>query len=122
MVPIRSAFLAIIASLVAVSLSAQQDTTHAHAAPTAPLLTGNRLVTELRADDEAATLLVPVGGQTTSRVDDVDVERIATIAILPGPAATALYGTDAANGVLLITTKRGVHGRSRLRAFSSQGV
>jgi len=75
----------------------------------------------IRADDEAATLLVPVGGQTTSRVDDIDVEPIATIAILPGPAATALYGTDAANGVLLITTKQGVSGRSRLRAFSSQG-
>src|SRR6266576_1471056 len=190
MATIRSASLAIIASLLVVSLSAQQDTTHAHAAPTAPLLTGDRLVTELgagvtlldvdsllrespvhtltelltgrvpglevlassgtfgtgsrilmrgaasflatsapqiyvdgiRADDEAATLLVPVGGQTTSRVDDIDVERIATIAILAGPAATALYGTDAANGVLFITTKRGVPGRSRLRAFSSQGV
>jgi len=190
MATIRSASLAIIASLLVVSLNAQQDTTHAHAAPTAPLLTGDRLVTELgagvtlldvdsllrespvhtltelltgrvpglevlassgtfgtgsrilmrgaasflatsapqiyvdgiRADDEAATLLVPVGGQTTSRVDDIDVERIATIAILAGPAATALYGTDAANGVLLITTKRGVPGRSRLRAFSSQGV
>jgi len=190
MATIRSASLAIIASLLAVSLSAQQDTTPAHAVPTAPLLTGDRIVTELgvgvtvldvdsllrqspvhtltelltgrvpglevlassgtfgtgsrilmrgaasfwatsapqiyvdgiRADDAAATLLVPVGGQTTSRVDDIDVERIATIAILPGPAATAVYGTDAANGVLLITTKRGVPGRSRLRAFSSQGV
>jgi len=37
----------------------------------------------IRADDDPATLLVPVGGQTTSRVDDIDVERIATIAILP---------------------------------------
>src|SRR5437016_14172606 len=49
MAPIRSASLAIIASLLAVYLSAQQDTTHAQAAPTAPLLTGNRLVTELGA-------------------------------------------------------------------------
>src|SRR5256884_3117947 len=49
MAPIRSASLAIIGSLLAVYLSAQQDTTHAQAAPTAPLLTGNRLVTELGA-------------------------------------------------------------------------
>src|SRR6266550_2242343 len=49
MATIRSASLAIIASLLVVSLSAQQDTTHAHAAPTAPLLTGDRLVTELGA-------------------------------------------------------------------------
>src|SRR5437764_13728914 len=49
MATIRSASLAIIASLLAVYLPAQQDTTPAHAAPTAPLLTGNRLVTELGA-------------------------------------------------------------------------
>src|SRR2546426_10963859 len=49
MATIRNESLAIIASLLAVSLSAQQDTTPAHAAPTAPLLTGNRLVTELGA-------------------------------------------------------------------------
>src|SRR2546425_10190084 len=47
MATIRSASLAIIASLLAVSLSAQQDTTPAHAVPTAPLLTGDRIVTEL---------------------------------------------------------------------------
>src|SRR6266481_4101989 len=46
MAPVRSASLAIIASLLAVSLRAQQDTTPAHAAP---LLTGNRSVTELGA-------------------------------------------------------------------------
>src|SRR5881275_916414 len=49
MATIRSASLAIIASLLAVYLSAQQDTTHPRAAPTAPLLTGDRLVTELGA-------------------------------------------------------------------------
>src|SRR5436189_8821 len=49
MATIRSASLASIASLLVVSLSAQQDTAHAHAAPAAPLLTGDRLVTELGA-------------------------------------------------------------------------
>ncbi len=76
----------------------------------------------IRVDDETATLRVDVGGQTTSRVDDLDVEDIATITILPGPAAAALYGTDAANGVLLVTSKQGAVGRSRVRAFSSQGL
>ncbi|HEX2681313.1 MAG TPA: hypothetical protein VHQ03_08470, partial [Candidatus Dormibacteraeota bacterium] len=51
-----------------------------------------------------------------------DVETIATIAVLPGPAASALYGTGAANGVLLITTKRGAPGKPRLHAFTSQGL
>src|SRR2546429_130792 len=60
----------------------------------------------IRVDDEPSTLTVSVGGQTTSRVDDVNVEDIATIAILRGPAAAALYARDATAGVLLVTTKR----------------
>src|SRR2546430_1276881 len=51
----------------------------------------------IRIDDDPATLTIAVGGQNTSRVDDLNVEDIATIAVLPGPAATALYGSDAAN-------------------------
>jgi TonB-dependent SusC/RagA subfamily outer membrane receptor len=76
----------------------------------------------IRVDDEPATLTVSVGGQTTSRVDDINVADVATIAILPGPAAAALYGTDAANGVLLITTKQGSPGRPRFSTFTSQGL
>jgi len=76
----------------------------------------------IRIDDDPATLTIAVGGQNTSRVDDLNVEDIATIAVLPGPAATALYGSDAANGVLLVTTKRGMAGAPRLRGFSSQGL
>ena len=76
----------------------------------------------IRVDDEPATLTFSVGGQTTSRVDDINVEDVATIAVLPGPAAAALYGTDAANGVLLITTKQGSPGHPRFNAFTSQGL
>jgi TonB-dependent SusC/RagA subfamily outer membrane receptor len=76
----------------------------------------------IRVDDEPATLILSVGGQTTSRVDDINVEDVATIAVLPGPAATALYGTDAANGVLLITTKQGSPSHPRFSAFTSQGL
>ena len=76
----------------------------------------------IRVDDEPSTLTVSVGGQTTSRVDDINVEDIATIAILRGPAAAALYGRDATAGVLLVTTKREQGGRPRLTAFTSQGL
>jgi TonB-dependent SusC/RagA subfamily outer membrane receptor len=76
----------------------------------------------IRVDDEPATLTMSVGGQTTSRVDDINVEDVATIAVLPGPAAAPLYGTDAANGVLLITTKQGSPGRPRFSTFTSQGL
>src|SRR2546423_8608100 len=75
----------------------------------------------IRIDDDAATLTIAVGGQNTSRVDDLNVEDIATIAVLPGPAATALYGSDAANGVLLVTTKRGMAGGPRPRGLRPHG-
>ena len=42
-----------------------------------------------------------------SVLDNIDINSIATIEVLKGPSASALYGSDAANGVIVITTKRG---------------
>lgn len=47
------------------------------------------------------------GGQGTSQLADLNPEDIASVDILKGPASTAVYGTEGANGVVLITTKRG---------------
>ncbi|MQA90891.1 MAG: TonB-dependent receptor plug domain-containing protein, partial [Gemmatimonas sp.] len=41
-------------------------------------------------------------------IQDMNPENIATISVLKGPNAAALYGSRAANGAVLITTKRGV--------------
>lgn len=51
-------------------------------------------------------------GSTTSsnRVMDINPEDIENMSILKGPAAAALYGSRAANGVVLITTKKGKTG------------
>ncbi|QZT36843.1 SusC/RagA family TonB-linked outer membrane protein [Halosquirtibacter xylanolyticus] len=38
---------------------------------------------------------------------DINPEDIETISVLKGPSAAALYGSRAANGVIMITTKRG---------------
>ena len=38
---------------------------------------------------------------------DINSEDIASVEVLKGPAGTALYGSRAANGVLIITTKKG---------------
>jgi TonB-linked SusC/RagA family outer membrane protein len=43
---------------------------------------------------------------------DINPEDIASINILKGAAATALYGSRAANGVVLVTTKRGRKGKN----------
>ena len=43
----------------------------------------------------------------TNRAADINPEDIETLVVLKGPEASALYGIDAANGAIVITTKRG---------------
>ena len=47
---------------------------------------------------------------TSNRVMDINPEDIESMSVLKGPAAAALYGSRAANGVILITTKKGKEG------------
>jgi len=42
-----------------------------------------------------------------SAINDINPDDIASISVLKGPNAAALYGSRAANGVIIITTKRG---------------
>ena len=46
----------------------------------------------------------------SNRVMDINPEDIENMSVLKGPAASALYGSRAANGVVLITTKKGKEG------------
>jgi TonB-linked SusC/RagA family outer membrane protein len=64
---------------------------------------------------------VATGGQTTSRLNDINPEDIETIDVIRGPAGVALYGTAAANGVIQITTKRGRAGQTRWSAHVEGG-
>ena len=50
-------------------------------------------------------------GQTTSSISDINPNDIESVEILKDAAAAAIYGARAANGVVLITTKRGKKGR-----------
>ena len=47
-------------------------------------------------------------------ISDLNPEDIASISVLSGPAASALYGSNAANGVILITTKKGEEGKVKV--------
>jgi TonB-linked SusC/RagA family outer membrane protein len=58
----------------------------------------------------------------TGRMADLNPEEIASIDIVKGPSAATLYGTDAANGVILVTTRRGHGGRPRYSAYTEQGL
>jgi TonB-linked SusC/RagA family outer membrane protein len=47
-------------------------------------------------------------------IKSVDVTSVATVSVLKDASATAVYGVKGANGVILITTKRGVEGKARI--------
>ena len=51
-----------------------------------------------------------VGYDFGNAAADINPDDIASTTVLRGPAATALYGSRAANGVILITTKKGRRG------------
>ena len=63
-----------------------------------------------------------VGCAPPSRINDLNPEDFESIDVVKGPAASALYGTDAANGVVLITTKHGEPGKARWNLYAEQGA
>ncbi len=75
----------------------------------------------VRAETSSA-FTVWAGGQSPSRLDDLNPEDVESIEIVKGPAAATLYGTEAANGVIRITTRRGRPGAPRWSAWSEVGV
>lgn len=50
----------------------------------------------------------------TNRGSDINPNDIENVSILKGAAAAALYGSDASNGAIIITTKKGKSGQSRV--------
>jgi len=56
-----------------------------------------------------------VFGQSTSALDAINPSDIESIEIIKGPAASTLYGAEAAAGVIQIITKRGTMGERNLR-------
>jgi TonB-linked SusC/RagA family outer membrane protein len=63
------------------------------------------------------------GSQPISRLNDFNPNDIESIEILKGPSAATLYGTEAANGVINIITKKGAASASpRWNATLRQGV
>lgn len=55
-------------------------------------------------------------------LDLVDVDDIASFSILKDASASAVYGVRGANGVILITTKKGSEGKPRINARAEFGI
>ena len=79
------------------------------------------IIDGVRANGSEGSSTIGVGGQVPSRLDDINSEDIETINVIKGPAASSLYGTAAANGVIQITTKRGANGKQMWSAHVAGG-
>ncbi len=66
--------------------------------------------------------VLPFGSFFGGRFNDLNPEDIETIEVVKGPSAATLYGTDAANGVILVTTKHGVAGAPRWDLSVEEGA
>jgi len=65
------------------------------------------------------------GVNESNRGFDINPADIESISVLKGPSAAALYGTRAANGVIMITTKKGAKGSLKVNysgSFASDEV
>src|SRR6266850_7600271 len=76
----------------------------------------------VRMESTSNSLSVGTGGQSFSRINDINPEEIESVEIVKGPSAATLYGTQAANGVIRITTKRGLAGRTNWNLYSEAGI
>jgi TonB-linked SusC/RagA family outer membrane protein len=74
----------------------------------------------IRVEGTTGSSTVSVGGTTPARLGDLNPEEIESIEVVRGPSASTLYGTDAANGVIVITTKRGAVGRPQWTTYTEQ--
>jgi TonB-linked SusC/RagA family outer membrane protein len=80
------------------------------------------IIDNVRVNNSNNSFSIGTGGQSISRLNDLDPDEIENIDILKGPAASALYGTAAANGVILVTTKRGRAGKPTYTVYAEHGT
>lgn len=62
------------------------------------------------------------GQETQNGLNGINPRDIESIEILKDASATAIYGSRGANGVVLITTKKGVSGKAKLNGFVTTGA
>jgi TonB-linked SusC/RagA family outer membrane protein len=80
------------------------------------------IIDGVRIEGTTGSSTLSVGGSTPARIGDINPEEIENIEIVRGPSASTLYGTDAANGVIVITTKKGVAGKTQFTYYTEQSA
>jgi len=80
------------------------------------------IIDGIRLTSNANSSSLFTGGSQPNRANDINPDDIETIEIVKGPSAATLYGTDAANGVIVITTKKGRAGTARWNGWAEGGL
>jgi TonB-linked SusC/RagA family outer membrane protein len=71
--------------------------------------------------DNSSTMNSPQGSAVVNPLNFINPQDIESIDVLKDASATAIYGARGANGVVLITTKRGKSGKSSINYSTSFG-
>jgi TonB-dependent SusC/RagA subfamily outer membrane receptor len=87
-----------------------------------PGSTGNIVIRGIGTLGDASDPLYVVDGTPTTSLASLNPNDIASISILKDAIATSIYGSRAANGVVLITTKKGKIGKTQFSANVSLGT
>ncbi|HET7551333.1 MAG TPA: carboxypeptidase regulatory-like domain-containing protein [Gemmatimonadaceae bacterium] len=88
------------------------------------IVDGIRIMNDAKTAESNSLYAGVIGGSgsndLSSRLDDIDPNSIASIEVMRGPAASTLYGSEAANGVIIIKTKQGHDGPPRWSAYADR--
>jgi TonB-dependent SusC/RagA subfamily outer membrane receptor len=87
-----------------------------------PGSTGNIVIRGVGTLGDASAPLYVVDGTPTTSLASLNPGDIESISILKDAIATSIYGSRAANGVVLITTKKGAIGKTRFSVNVSVGT
>jgi TonB-linked SusC/RagA family outer membrane protein len=66
--------------------------------------------------------LILIDGVSGGSLNDIDPEDVENFSILKDAASTAMYGNQGANGVILVTTKKGTAGKLNLNVKVNAGL
>ena len=80
------------------------------------------IVDGIRVENGSNSTSIGVGGQQPSRLNDISPQDLEAVQVNSGPASSVLYGTDAANGAILMRTRRGQPGATRWTMSAEGGT
>ena len=87
-----------------------------------PLYVIDGIIISSAGEDVLPTGVGNTGQETQNGLNGINPRDIESIQVLKDASATAIYGSRGANGVVLITTKKGVSGKPKITTFLTNSV